>query len=698
MKLRKLEAPIEKLVGAEGVSVFISHVGVGRSGLPVARATVWNGQVLACAVAELDKADERRKLVKEACSADPETLSDPAVLETALRECAEALHQHAPAQVSGLKSGDADGRPSARFDGLVDIVAHEDGEPVFLVLDPAGDCGVSIVEAYTPESGPDAGITLVPPPARSLPWLLPRGAEVLRYITAGGDDDAELFADIVACLKRHARLPTLTSCPDAYYELCAAWEFHTHYLEHARYSPMLAFYAAPERGKSRTGRTLSYVARRGIHTETLREANLFRDSQDRGATLFIDCVGLWKKAEKLGCEDILLQRFERGAQVSRVLNPDRGPFHDTTYFDIFGPTILASNEPLGRILDTRCVPISMPLAPEIVEYPVPDEAAVLPLRERLTAWRARQLLANWKPDGMAKPAASRLGDVLLPLAQTVAHVAPDRLPNFLALAGQLEAARRRERALSLEALVVAAIRDLVNKVSNGKLLVDEIAQHVNAGRSERECLSNRKITGVLTSLGLTTDKAHKNKAALLWDENKIVNLMAYYAGAEESGDAQEQDMAADVGKSSGKTEGVGFEKAIEAVHAKALGPGPYSVDSVYSVSNGDRGPDLSEISDREVDQRGDSPASTAVRLCVDCGEPTKGEHNERCASCYWKSSNLGGQLLRYGERLGWPELPFKPGHSIGAGEEAWRKFSQTAPRDLLQKTIDAAKGEVEAPF
>src|SRR5205814_583731 len=138
---------------------------------------------------------------------------------------------------------------------------------------------VSAVKSHVPESGPDAGATLVPPPSRSLPWLLPRASEVLRYLEPGADDDAPLFADVVACVKRHALLPTLRLHADAYYDLCAAWVLHTYYMEVAAYSPMLAFYAVPERGKSRTGRALIYLARRGIHTETLREANLFRDSQ-----------------------------------------------------------------------------------------------------------------------------------------------------------------------------------------------------------------------------------------------------------------------------------------------------------------------------------------------------------------------------------------------------------------------------------
>jgi hypothetical protein len=77
VRLRKLDPPLEHPTSVSGVAILITHVGLARSGLPEARATVWNGSVLACSVVELDKASERRKLAKEASSADREALPDP---------------------------------------------------------------------------------------------------------------------------------------------------------------------------------------------------------------------------------------------------------------------------------------------------------------------------------------------------------------------------------------------------------------------------------------------------------------------------------------------------------------------------------------------------------------------------------------------------------------------------------------------
>lgn len=585
MKLIPLKPPLEEDLGG-GVSVIVTHAGIGLNGLPRARISIWNGRPLAGDVIEPDAATERRRLAKAAIAAmaaDSATLTDAGLIDAAILRCAEALHAcEILIQPKSQPTASTETRPSADFPGLVDIVLSTEGEPQFLVLCPPEKLGVSVVAEFSCDSWPEAGVVLVPPPIKALPWLLPRADEVLGYLAPGGDSPSALFDDIVACIKARAFLPSLPAPhADAYYELCAAWVFHTHLMELANYSPELAFYAVPERGKSRLGRTLIYLARRGVHTETLREANLFRDSQDRGATLFLDCMDLWQKASKMGCEDILLQRFERGARVSRVLYPERGAFHDTVYYDIFGPTILASNDPIGRILDTRCIAISMPLAPGGIEYPVPNEAELLPLRERLTAWRARQLIANWQPATMAKPAPSRLGDVLLPLLQIIAHVAPARIETFRALASHLEGKRRQERSLSWEAAVVAAISELADRVDNGLLLLSMAAERVNAGRAEKEQLSNRMISQVLHSLGLETRKAGGNKAALAWDDNKVTALAEHYADLESKKGEQK-----DNGVGSADANHANYANGENVVSRERCGEGD-SVVSIVSFRKGD---------------------------------------------------------------------------------------------------------------
>jgi len=118
------------------------------------------------------------------------------------------------------------------------------------------------------------------------------------------DNDKRLFEDLMVYLKRFSFLP------DNLWVLVACKVFLSYIQDHPdiHYMPMLLFWAVPERGKSRTGKAIIYVVFRGVHLVDLREANLFRYSEDLKATLFLDIMDLWKKAERNRAEDILLLR------------------------------------------------------------------------------------------------------------------------------------------------------------------------------------------------------------------------------------------------------------------------------------------------------------------------------------------------------------------------------------------------------
>ena len=163
----------------------------------------------------------------------------------------------------------------------------------------------------------------------------------------------------------------------------------------------------PERGKTRTGKGILYVVRRGIHVESVRDAYIIRAASDLKATLLFDSRALWKKAEKAGSDDALLLRFERGGKVPRVIYPERGAFRDTVYYSVFGPTIIATNEPLHHILETRAIAIQMPDSSKSFEMEVRPRICACPLKERLVAFRFRHM-AQPLPQ-VEKPATRALG-------------------------------------------------------------------------------------------------------------------------------------------------------------------------------------------------------------------------------------------------------------------------------------------------
>ena len=98
--------------------------------------------------------------------------------------------------------------------------------------------------------------------------------------------------------------------------------------------------------------------------------------------------------------------------VPRVIYPEKGPYLDTVYFSIFGPTIIATNENIHRILESRAVHINLLEARRRFENDVIPEQS-LELKERLTAFRARHL-GDTLPE-LLKPVPGRLGDIIKPL-------------------------------------------------------------------------------------------------------------------------------------------------------------------------------------------------------------------------------------------------------------------------------------------
>ena len=172
---------------------------------------------------------------------------------------------------------------SAYFPGLVDVCINDDGQLVYVVLK---DGELVITEEHTTETE-----IFSLPEKKHFPFAVPRAAEVLRHFN---QSDHALYDDVLSYLKRFSALD------DEQWAIVAHYVFLTYLHDHPAidYCPYILFNAVPERGKSRTGKSVSYIAFRGIHLVELREANIFRYSQNLHGTLFFDLMDLSKKAER----------------------------------------------------------------------------------------------------------------------------------------------------------------------------------------------------------------------------------------------------------------------------------------------------------------------------------------------------------------------------------------------------------------
>jgi len=438
-------------------------------------------------------------------------------------------YRRGEAEAPNIQTTHPDAEPvyTALFDGLVDLVEHY-GNPAFLVKE--GD-KLSIL----PQVERD-GVLYIPPPKEQIPWLLPRGEEVLKLydlqeLLSQRERDGALYDDLLSYHKTISQLPG-----EEYYDLIVAWDFHTYFPEAVQYSPIICLFAVPERGKSRTGKGMIHVAYRGIHVESLRDAYLVRVAHDLRASLFFDVKDIWQKAEKNGSEDILLHRFEKGAKVPRVLFPDRGAHRDIVYYSIFGPTVIGTNEGVHRILETRAVPINMPETSKRFENDVTPELS-LPFKERLIAFRAAHLGKTLVD--IPKPAAGRLGDILKPLQQIIRMVKPEREPSFLRLVRELEVEKLIEKADSLEAQILMTLISLGSQVERGILPVKAITDAFNKGKSEKSQVTYQRVGRRLSAMGFKKARTGNN-AAILWDQENIDRMIDAY-GLRETHETQERD-------------------------------------------------------------------------------------------------------------------------------------------------------------
>lgn len=388
---------------------------------------------------------------------------------------------------------------TAYFPNLIDLCLDKDEEVVFLInrdgrLETSRVCKID-------------DSLYKPPDKKKIPFLLPSAEAVLTWVDKKDDS---LFEDIVSHLQKFSYLP------EHQFIVVALFIFLTYIQDHpdVQYFPMLLFWSAPERGKSRSGKAVAYCSFRGIHIVDMREANLFRYSQNFHATLFIDMMDLWKKAERNQSEDVLLLRFERGAVVGRVLYPEKGAFKDMVYFDVYGPTVMASNEAVHHILDTRCFPISMQNRPGNYENPTPEK--LRDVRDRLTAWRGR-VMGQPLPEVDVIPGINgRLWDISRPLFQVCQMVCPSHWEMLKMAILEISGQRVKEKQDSLEGQIIGILKDLS---PDGLLLewsipLDDVATRINEKRPEGHKLTSRYLGQKIKSIGL---KKHRGNTGWIID-------------------------------------------------------------------------------------------------------------------------------------------------------------------------------------
>lgn len=395
---------------------------------------------------------------------------------------------------------------TATMDHLIDIVEHE-GKIGFLMKK---DAKLKFVEKIHKN-----GVIYVPPDRTQIPFVLPRLPEVIKHYEQ--DNDKSLLIDLAKYHQEISELPD-----ERYYHLLALWVMHTYMLEKIRYSPVICFDGVYEIGKTRTATGMTRVAYRGFPVESVREAHIFRYTKYFAGAMFFDVKDFCEKVKKCGSEDIFLKRFEKGAKVPRIKDFRKQPFDDIVYYEVFGPTIIATNETVNDIFESRGITINLRRSSRDFREITPE--FTLPFKERLVAFRAR----NYKqtlPD-IPKPFKGRFGDIVKPLFQIARIVHPESTQILKELLTDIKLAKNYEKSQSREACLLKATWECQKEVKNSLLPISTITSRL---RTKSIYFNNKTAANKFRQMGFKTDRTPENTSALVWDKEYLKKQIIDYS-------------------------------------------------------------------------------------------------------------------------------------------------------------------------
>jgi hypothetical protein len=412
------------------------------------------------------------------------------------------------------QTDEADVKPTvtAKMDNLIDLASNSQGNSLFLIENIL----TGSLEQYS--SYNDGRTDLIPPAVNQIPYLLPRAVEVFGYYAK---DDASLMQDLILYLKRFCHVT------DGQAIIMATAVFASYLQDHhdINYLPIISLIGEPERGKSRLGMAATFASYRGVVLNGIREAHIIRLAEDYSATIFIDLRAAWKKVVGEKCEDILLGRYEKGHQIMRVISPEKGAFADSRFFKAYGPTYIASNEPLDRILETRCIPLIMESHP--AEYEKATEQHGQEFRERLVAWRAKTLSRSLPRVESVPCLQGRFWDISDPLLRICGIVCSDYYETLKSELIRISAEKVETKRISWEGVIVQQLLGLMvsSNVStnNGLIKLDDLLKILNAMVLKSQSISSQSLGLKLKGMGLKT-KHVQGHSYIIIDRIKIDTL------------------------------------------------------------------------------------------------------------------------------------------------------------------------------
>ena len=390
--------------------------------------------------------------------------------------------------------------------GIVGLI-KEDNRVKYLTLDQ----GILTTQSYLTLDG------VTYEPKQDLPFFYPT-PDVFYYFQED-KDEAKLLADVEKFIRQYLELPD-----ESGYLILALWILHTYLIDKFNCTPIIYFYGILETGKTRAGEVLFQLAYKGEFETSPTEAVLFRSSEYFKPSLILDELKIWGIEGDKEVARLLKSRYKRGLKVARCdLKHSKGE-DEIKFFDAFGPTVICTDQKMPPELESRSLLFIMQknISSE-VEDDI-DQTKAQELRDRLTAFRARNLHKDLP--NPVKMARRRLQEITKPLQQILISIDPDREEDLKEYVKATKEMREIEESLTLQGEIINAIIETyqADMFTGGKFLVSDITDFINKDRKEKEQTNSMIIGRRIKQLGYEVARATGGKAAYQFDEKKTLNL------------------------------------------------------------------------------------------------------------------------------------------------------------------------------
>jgi len=290
--------------------------------------------------------------------------------------------------------------------------------------------------------------------------------------------------------------------------------------------PYLFFLGPLSSGKTRALECFHRLCYRSIMAASMSASSLFRALEAWHPTLLLDETEIYNRESMIEVLALLNSGYRKGQYAIRIEKIEQGT-PQIAMFDTFGFKVLAGTEELAATLQSRCIITTMSKAIKPVNLFI-DEERAQELRNKLLMYRFKNLGKTAENIELIGPFQNaRVIELFISLLQ----VAPTEeiKQRLLTCMKQITQSRLEEEQASIEARIFDAVLKCENKLEEGKLTTQAVADAFNDGLSEKEKATSRFIGRKLRALGFEKCRVgNKGQAGFFWDNKLVQRLKMRY--------------------------------------------------------------------------------------------------------------------------------------------------------------------------